>query len=56
MTARQSFDGVLIIGAGLAGLSAALACAPRHALVLSAAGRLFLGLGAGRDGGGFVRR
>ena len=31
------FDGVLIIGAGLAGLSAALACAPRKALVLSAA-------------------
>lgn len=30
-------DGVLIIGAGLAGLSAALACAPRKALVLSAA-------------------
>ncbi len=29
-------DGVLIIGAGLAGLSAALACAPRKALVLSA--------------------
>ena len=35
MTLR--FDGVLIIGAGLAGLSAALACAPRKALVLSAA-------------------
>jgi L-aspartate oxidase len=33
----QRFDGVLIIGAGLAGLSAALACAPRKALVLSAA-------------------
>jgi L-aspartate oxidase len=30
-------DGVLIVGAGLAGLSAALACAPRKALVLSAA-------------------
>ena len=30
-------DGVLIIGAGLAGLSAALDCAPRKALVLSAA-------------------
>ena len=29
-------DGVLIIGAGLAGLSAALACAPRKVLVLSA--------------------
>jgi L-aspartate oxidase len=34
--AAQRFDGVLIIGAGLAGLSAALACAPRKALVLSA--------------------
>jgi L-aspartate oxidase len=33
----QRFDGVLIVGAGLAGLSAALACAPRKALVLSAA-------------------
>ena len=31
------YEGVLIIGAGLAGLSAALACAPRKALVLSAA-------------------
>jgi L-aspartate oxidase len=36
-TLRQNLDGVLIIGAGLAGLSAALACAPRKALVLSAA-------------------
>ncbi|MDR3510221.1 MAG: L-aspartate oxidase [Caulobacteraceae bacterium] len=33
----QRFDGVLIVGAGLAGLSAALAAAPRKALVLSAA-------------------
>jgi L-aspartate oxidase len=33
---RLTFDGVLIIGAGLAGLSAALATAPRKALVLSA--------------------
>jgi len=33
---RQTFDGVLIIGAGLAGLSAALAATPRKALVLSA--------------------
>ena len=32
---RLSFDGVLIAGAGLAGLSAALACAPRPALVLA---------------------
>src|ERR1700761_73668 len=37
MTARTYFDGVLIIGAGLAGLSAALAAAPRPTLVLSAA-------------------
>jgi len=37
MTDRLQFDGVLIIGAGLAGLSAALAAAPRRALVLSAA-------------------
>ena len=37
MTARTEFDGLLIIGAGLAGLSAALAAAPRKALVLSAA-------------------
>ncbi len=42
MTARTHFDGVLIIGAGLAGLSAALAAAPRRTLVLSAAS-----LGAG---------
>lgn len=33
----QHFDGVLIVGAGLAGLSAALACAPRKAIVLSSA-------------------
>ena len=37
MTARRVFDGVLIIGAGLAGLSAALSAAPRPVLVLSAA-------------------
>jgi len=35
MTDRIDFDGVLVIGAGLAGLSAALAAAPRQALVLS---------------------
>jgi L-aspartate oxidase len=35
MTEREAFDGVLILGAGLAGLSAALAVAPRRALVLS---------------------
>jgi L-aspartate oxidase len=37
MTQRIDFDGVLVIGAGLAGLSAALAAAPRRALVLSPA-------------------
>ena len=37
MPERLRHDGVLIVGAGLAGLSAALACAPRPALVLSAA-------------------
>src|SRR5205085_3753857 len=36
MTERLNHDGVLIVGAGLAGLSAALACAPHMALVLSA--------------------
>ena len=37
MTPRDvlAFDGVLILGAGLAGLSAALAAAPRKALVIS---------------------
>jgi L-aspartate oxidase len=35
-TDRLVFDGVLVIGAGLAGLSAALAAAPRPVLVLSA--------------------
>jgi L-aspartate oxidase len=33
---RLDFDGVMVIGAGLAGLSAALAAAPRKVLVLSA--------------------
>ena len=32
---RESFDGVLVLGAGLAGLSAALALAPRRALELT---------------------
>ena len=32
---HESFDGVLVLGAGLAGLSAALALAPRRALVLT---------------------
>jgi L-aspartate oxidase len=36
-TDREVFDGVLVIGAGLAGLTAALAAAPRPVLVLSAA-------------------
>ncbi len=34
---RELFDGVIVVGAGLAGLSAALAAAPRPVLVLSAA-------------------
>jgi len=32
---RETFDGVLVLGAGLAGLAAALALAPRRALVLT---------------------
>jgi L-aspartate oxidase len=35
MLDRLTFDGPVILGAGLAGLTAALACAPRKALVLS---------------------
>jgi L-aspartate oxidase len=35
MAERITFDGVLVVGAGLAGLAAALAAAPRRALVLS---------------------
>ena len=35
MADREAFDGVLVIGAGLAGLTAALALAPRRALVLT---------------------
>lgn len=34
---KVAFDGVLVIGAGLAGLAAALAAAPRRALVISPA-------------------
>ena len=37
MTDTERFDGVLVIGAGLAGLAAALSAAPRDALVLSPA-------------------
>jgi len=37
MTDFERFDGVLVIGAGLAGLAAALSAAPRKALVLSPA-------------------
>ncbi len=37
MTQRHRFDGVLVIGAGLAGLSAALSAAPRPTLVLATA-------------------
>jgi L-aspartate oxidase len=37
MTERVIFDGPVIVGAGLAGLSAALAAAPRRVLVLSPA-------------------
>ncbi len=37
MAERRHFDGVLIVGAGLAGLSAALAAAPTRALVLTGA-------------------
>ncbi len=35
MADRETFDGVLILGAGLAGLSAAIAAAPRRVLVLT---------------------
>ena len=35
MTSRERHDGVLIVGAGLAGLSAALAAVPTRALVLT---------------------
>ena len=51
--ARLRFDGVLIIGAGLAGLSAALACAPRNALVLSA-GPLLTGCSSAWAQGGMA--
>jgi L-aspartate oxidase len=50
---RLNFDGVLIIGAGLAGLSAALATAPRKALVLSA-GPLLTGCSSAWAQGGMA--
>ncbi len=37
MTVRQHHDGVIVVGAGLAGLSAALAAAPRQVLLLTGA-------------------
>ena len=37
MAHRTQHDGVLVVGAGLAGLSAALMAAPRRALVLTGA-------------------
>ncbi|MDQ2859192.1 MAG: FAD-binding protein, partial [Pseudomonadota bacterium] len=37
MTDRIAFDGVLIVGGGLAGLSAALAAGPRQVMLLAAA-------------------
>ena len=37
MAERIRHDGVVVVGAGLAGLSAALAAAPTQALVLSGA-------------------
>jgi L-aspartate oxidase len=37
MAESEDFDGVLVVGAGLAGLAAALSAAPRKALVLSPA-------------------
>jgi L-aspartate oxidase len=47
----ERLDGVLIIGAGLAGLSAALACAPRRAVVLSGAPLLAACASAWAQGG-----
>ena len=37
MAERQHHDGVIVVGAGLAGLSAALAAAPRRVLLLTGA-------------------
>jgi L-aspartate oxidase len=53
MPDRLNFDGVLIVGAGLAGLSAALACAPRRAMVLSA-GPLLTGCSSAWAQGGMA--
>jgi len=54
MAERRQFDGVIVVGAGLAGLSAALAAAPTRVLVLTGApgSWLFIGLGPRRHGGG----
>ena len=59
MTDRIDHDGVLIVGAGLAGLSAALAAAPAQGAGAdrrAAEPRLLLGLGPGRHGRGARRR
>lgn len=53
MAQRIRHDGVLIVGAGLAGLSAALAAAPRKVLVLSA-GPLFSGSSSAWAQGGIA--
>jgi L-aspartate oxidase len=52
-TDRIRHDGILIVGAGLAGLSAALSAAPRKALVLSA-GPLFQGSSSAWAQGGIA--
>jgi L-aspartate oxidase len=51
MTERLYFDGVLIVGAGLAGLSAAMAAAPRKALVLTSPSLLKASSSAWAQGG-----
>lgn len=51
MTEIERFDGVLVIGAGLAGLAAALSAAPRKALVLSPAPLAAVSASAWAQGG-----